>query len=69
MLVDIPGHILLVGEGDFSFSASLASLGEAGKIVATCFEEKNPDVDCRHRNIEAIRQKGRCAQTRVSRAL
>ncbi|CAN7986530.1 unnamed protein product [Ixodes hexagonus] len=64
------GVVLLVGEGDFSFSASLAQLLRGDKIVATCLDhdrhykaghgldEETPGVTCRQRNIDTIRRLG-----------
>ncbi|CAN8010161.1 unnamed protein product [Ixodes pacificus] len=59
------GALLLVGEGDFSFSASLAEVLGGKKIVATCFEENNPDVENRQTNMATIRRLGGCVYTDV----
>ncbi|KAG0413732.1 hypothetical protein HPB47_009122 [Ixodes persulcatus] len=59
------GAVLLVGEGDFSFSASLAEVLGGKKIVATCFEENNPDVENRQTNMATIRCLGGCVYTDV----
>ncbi|CAN7977558.1 unnamed protein product [Ixodes persulcatus] len=59
------GAVLLVGEGDFSFSASLAEVLGGKKIVATCFEENNPDVENRQTNMATIRRLGGCVYTDV----
>ncbi|EEC10229.1 conserved hypothetical protein [Ixodes scapularis] len=59
------GVVLLVGEGDFSFSASLAEVLGGKKIVATCFEENNPDVENRQTNMATIRRLGGCVYTDV----
>ncbi|KIW70982.1 hypothetical protein PV04_03208 [Phialophora macrospora] len=43
-------NVLLVGEGDFSFSLALKRLRKAGRIIATCYDSKDvlatkyPDV-------------------------